>query len=159
MKFKDWNGKEYDLPKGKQFSWRPSAYALITKEDKVLLIKARQHGRWELPGGGIELGELVTDGLIREVFEETGYKIKLENNCPVYFENNFFYAPDINDFFETLPLVFLAKLESINQIKSYIDFENEVYEIKWVPLNELHKFELQPISLQAIKQLDITKKS
>ncbi|AKU16714.1 hypothetical protein VV02_13985 [Luteipulveratus mongoliensis] len=29
-------------------------------------------GRWTLPGGGLEIGESPTDGVVREVAEETG---------------------------------------------------------------------------------------
>ena len=72
MKFKDWHGKEYLLPKDKKIKWRPSASALVVKNEKILMIKAKQHGKWELPGGGIELGETIKEGLEREVYEETG---------------------------------------------------------------------------------------
>ena len=32
--------------------------------------------RWSLPGGGIEFDESIRDGLVREVFEETGYHVE-----------------------------------------------------------------------------------
>jgi isopentenyldiphosphate isomerase len=57
------------------------AKAVLYKEDKVLLLKRssymKKHAReWDLPGGHIIEGEDMEDGLLREVWEETGLKIK-----------------------------------------------------------------------------------
>ena len=46
----------------------------------VVLIKRRfapLAGRWSLPGGTLELGETLTDGLAREMFEETGLTVEV----------------------------------------------------------------------------------
>ena len=52
-----------------------SASAVILNQDKdILLIKGPRRG-WELPGGLVEIGEKITDALIREVLEETGVVI------------------------------------------------------------------------------------
>jgi 8-oxo-dGTP diphosphatase len=56
--------------------------AIIRKGDKILLIKKSDKvdiypGRWDLPGGRLDLGETWNQGLTREVREETGLKIKL----------------------------------------------------------------------------------
>ena len=57
-----------------------SAGAVIFREESVLLVK-RAHepakGLWSIPGGVIQVGEYVRDGLIREVLEETGVRIEL----------------------------------------------------------------------------------
>jgi 8-oxo-dGTP diphosphatase len=49
--------------------------AVILERDRVLLVQ-RAHaplkGEWSLPGGALELGETLEDGIRREVFEETG---------------------------------------------------------------------------------------
>ena len=48
-----------------------SAAGLVYKEKQVLLIKSPRRG-WEFPGGVIEQGEVITDGLKREIWEESG---------------------------------------------------------------------------------------
>lgn len=42
--------------------------------ENVLLIKRRDNGHWEPPGGVLELDETIEDGLRREVREEAGPK-------------------------------------------------------------------------------------
>ncbi len=60
---------------------RVSSYALLTEDAKILLCRLSPsispRGEWTLPGGGIEFGEHPEDAVIREVFEETGLKIRL----------------------------------------------------------------------------------
>ena len=55
---------------------RVAAYALITRDDEVLLTRmsarTRIPGRWTLPGGGIDHGEQPREAVVREVLEETG---------------------------------------------------------------------------------------
>ena len=50
----------------------------------VLLIQRRDNGRWEPPGGVLELEESIEDGLRREVREETGVDIEIEALSGVY---------------------------------------------------------------------------
>ncbi|MEU0492047.1 NUDIX domain-containing protein [Nocardiopsis sp. NPDC006139] len=45
-------------------------------EGRVLAIKREDDGRWVPPGGVLELHEDPRDGVVREVFEETGVKVK-----------------------------------------------------------------------------------
>ena len=46
------------------------------REGRVLLELRKDFRRWGLPGGHGEIGDDVTTTAIREVFEETGYRIK-----------------------------------------------------------------------------------
>ncbi len=61
---------------------RTGAKAIIVHEGKVLIIRQKisRPGGDEIihdfPGGGIELGERLTDALKREVFEEVGLRIE-----------------------------------------------------------------------------------
>ena len=48
-----------------------SAAGVVYKDDKVLLIRSERRG-WEIPGGIVEQGEAILDGLRREILEESG---------------------------------------------------------------------------------------
>ncbi len=51
---------------------------VVLHEGKVLLVKrgrAPLAGAWSLPGGALRTGERITEGIIREVFEETAMHV------------------------------------------------------------------------------------
>jgi 8-oxo-dGTP diphosphatase len=53
--------------------------AIIVQDDKVVLIK-RGHppleGEWSIPGGALEVGETIREGVIREAREETSLHVE-----------------------------------------------------------------------------------
>ena len=53
--------------------------AVILDGDRVLLVQRGQpplKGQWSLPGGALELGETLEEGVRREVLEETGLLVE-----------------------------------------------------------------------------------
>ncbi len=62
-----------------------SVSGVITDDHgRALLIQRRDNHRWEPPGGVLELGESIEDGLRREVREETGLDIEPDTLSGVY---------------------------------------------------------------------------
>ncbi|MFD7199839.1 NUDIX domain-containing protein [Streptomyces sp. NPDC059893] len=62
-----------------------SVAGVVVREDgRVLVIRRADNGRWEPPGGVLELREGVEDGVRREVYEETGIKVHVERLTGVY---------------------------------------------------------------------------
>ena len=52
--------------------------AVVIDDGKVLLVRRGQEplkGEWSLPGGALELGETLREGMVREVLEETGLNV------------------------------------------------------------------------------------
>jgi glycerol-1-phosphatase len=70
---------------GTATSLRVSATAFIRdKAGRVLLQQRSDNGFWNLPGGGLELGESVAQACMREVREETGLEVKVVRLIGVY---------------------------------------------------------------------------
>ncbi|BCB81116.1 hypothetical protein GCM10022251_67140 [Phytohabitans flavus] len=43
-------------------------------QGRLLLIRRRDNGYWDIPAGAMELGESIADCAVREVYEETGIR-------------------------------------------------------------------------------------
>lgn len=52
------------------------AAAIVNDARQVLVIRRRDNGKWEPPGGILEVNETVHAGLVREVREETGLVVE-----------------------------------------------------------------------------------
>ena len=61
--------------------------AAIVKDDKLLLVqegKKHCYKQWNLPAGHLEYGEEIIKSAVREVYEETGYRIKITGLNRIY---------------------------------------------------------------------------
>ena len=60
--------------------WLPGVKGVVLRpgtagaDAEVLLVQRRDNGRWTVPAGILEPGEEPADGIVREVFEETGVR-------------------------------------------------------------------------------------
>ena len=67
---------------GAQF--RIAVCALIERDGRYLLARRSDIGWWNLPGGGLEYNETLAEGLAREVQEEVGLHVAVEQLVGVY---------------------------------------------------------------------------
>jgi len=68
----DIDGNMYQVPCS-ELVWRPSAYGIVIRNGHILLTE--QYKKFHLPGGGVDLGELPEETVVREVLEETGFNV------------------------------------------------------------------------------------
>lgn len=98
-----------------------SVAAAIVEGDRVLAIRRRDNGKWEPPGGTLELGETILDGLRREVSEETGLEIR---------------SPVLSGIYKNMPRGIVAlvfRCEAEGQAST----TDEVAEVKWMTAEEV----------------------
>lgn len=60
--------------------------AVIFRDEEVALVQRGgppSEGKWSIPGGLVELGESLEEGLRREVREETGLEVEVVERCAV----------------------------------------------------------------------------
>jgi 8-oxo-dGTP diphosphatase len=60
------------------------AGVVLNEESRALLIRRRDNGHWEPPGGVLEIHESIAEGLVREVREETGLLVEPVRLTGVY---------------------------------------------------------------------------
>jgi 8-oxo-dGTP diphosphatase len=66
---------------GRSYPSRPilAVSAAIIRDGKVLIVRRARppaHGVYTLPGGGVEVGESLTEAVVREVMEETALTVE-----------------------------------------------------------------------------------
>jgi 8-oxo-dGTP diphosphatase len=136
----DIHGKKFDVPVN-QLKWRPSVYGIVLKDESVLLSK--QFDGYDLPGGGLDLGESPEAGVIREVKEETG--VDVQNPKLVGLENSFFQSSHAEDAsYQSLLLYFVCDFLGGQLSKEGFDeYEKQYADMaEWVPLNGVDKLNL-----------------
>lgn len=104
---------------------------IIINEGKILIAKRsvgqKMEGKWEFPGGKIEVGETAEEALIRELKEELNENIDIEG---------FFYESIYKYEFGAIRLL-SYKCKSKNK-----DFKLSVHsEIKWVAPKDILNFD------------------
>lgn len=60
--------------------------AVFDSEGRLLLHRRTDNGNWALPGGTMETGERADECIVREVWEETGYRVEVVRLVGIYSE-------------------------------------------------------------------------
>ncbi len=124
--------------------FRPGAYgvAFNAARSHVLLTRTRGVDVWELPGGAVELGELLPAAVAREYAEETGVNVTVQES--VYVNQNF-YAPseDSTEGWATINIFFLVTLLSDPDSK-YVEpgTDGINYGARWMRLDRLEELNM-----------------
>lgn len=95
-----------------QLILRPAAYAILINDGRVLLVRMRHGGKYQLPGGGVYVGERLEDALKREVREETG--LRVEVGPLVDFTELFFFYDPSGKAYHGLHFYYLCRSQSFD---------------------------------------------
>ncbi len=49
---------------------------VVFRDDRILLVRQRGEGQWSLPGGWADVGESPSEGVVREICEESGFQTR-----------------------------------------------------------------------------------
>ncbi len=111
------------------------AAILINEEGRVLLEKRTDNGKYCLPGGSINFDETVKEGLIREVYEETGIQIEDPKLFMILSGKKEEFVYPNGDVTDYVDLIFYAYLKEGQ--KPRLDHDDESSEIKFYSLDQL----------------------
>jgi len=69
---------------GIKYEDRPTGKAIVfDREGKIALVGNKVNSFYLLPGGGIDVGESIEDGIVRECLEEIGCQVKLDRSIGI----------------------------------------------------------------------------
>ncbi|WP_107842150.1 NUDIX hydrolase [Metasolibacillus meyeri] len=133
MQYKIWNG----------------ASAIVIDSTRILMVRGKGANSWGVPSGEIEEGETSEVACIREVWEETGYKVKISKT--LHTKNT-----TIEDY-DVTTTYFLCEI--IGGSIQYHDPDELVEEIAWKSVEEIENIEhAYPEDKEMIKQMLISRK-
>lgn len=120
---------------------RPAAYCVIIQDEQILLSHFSTRTDegyvlegWTLPGGGIEIGEQPAQTAVREVAEETGYQVELDELLGVHCG---YSSQKDGSTFCALRTIYRAHVVGGDFA---VEQEGSTDDARWVPLNELDDF-------------------
>ena len=96
-------------------------------------------GCWNAVCGFLEANETAQQGCSREIFEETGYEIKPEKFLQVYTQTDPETSNNGNVTIRHIAIIFGHELGNRKQAEG--GEENEVDEIKWIPIDDIHLYD------------------
>ena len=131
-------------------------YGICIRDNKLLCIKKERgpyKNRFDLPGGSQKVNEGLTETLVREFREETGYRIENYGNCRVYDV----FVEEINRNVHHI-MVFYdvdVNLEQQDVISEKLEDElNDSSGIYWIDLEKLDIKNSSPLILKLQQELD-----
>ncbi|AIQ45760.1 NTP pyrophosphohydrolase [Paenibacillus sp. FSL R7-0273] len=104
---------------------------ICNERNEVLLQRRGDSDQWGFPGGAMELGESAEETAIREIYEETGLKVKAEHLIGVY--TKYYHQYSSGDRAQTISFFFQCK-----HIQGELTIDgNETLELRYFSHNEL----------------------
>ena len=78
----------------------------VVRDGKILLIQEKADGKWAMPGGWGDLGDAPAETVAREVWEESGFTVKVDKLIGVYDGNRI----QPFEFYHAYKLIFLCSI-------------------------------------------------
>ena len=119
---------------------------ILIENNEILLVQQKLNDKrnWSLPGGRLERGETLSQGLIREMKEETGLDVEIIRMlylCDVAASSN-----------TILHITFLIKrIGGEIELPSNEFDENPIHDVKFVPISELVQYGFSEKFIQVIR--------
>lgn len=126
---------------------RVSVYCIIVEDNRLLMVHT-SNNKWYFPGGGLEIGETINEGLQREAREELNAEIEVG---ALLHADEVVYYHDPNGIAAQLVRLYYACRTTTSEFHSEnAEERNEFLGIDWVPLNDLDPNEFLPSTYRAL---------
>jgi 8-oxo-dGTP pyrophosphatase MutT (NUDIX family) len=153
--FVDYDGKEVIRPDDVLPEWRPGAYVFVenVREEVLFIVMPGPDKRLHLPGGAVDMGELIQNAAVREAYEETGYSVVLKSDLPFSLRQNEYYSKWSEKFYFGLSMFFHAVLKHERQDLDAINKGpfRETERVVWRARDKLCKEDVFPLFQDAVQ--------
>ncbi|MEN6459970.1 MAG: NUDIX hydrolase N-terminal domain-containing protein [Syntrophomonas sp.] len=112
--------------------------AITNSENQILLIRRTDSGRWAFPGGHLNIGETISNGVRREVLEEVGLSVIPMSIVGVY-DNG---LEDSNVLIQSYTILLLCNLPNDQEKHEVVVNPDEVLTKKWIHNNAIRFLKL-----------------
>ena len=109
-----------------------AAVAIFNAQNEILMLHRTDNNKWTMPGGTLEFGESLIGCAIREVHEETGLDVVVQDIVGTYTNPNVLVAYSDGEVRQEFTIVYYAEA---NADSVTIDAESSEYH--WISLDEV----------------------
>jgi ADP-ribose pyrophosphatase YjhB (NUDIX family) len=103
---------------------------VVFKDNKILMVKEIADGGWTLPGGWCDIGLTASENVVREVWEESGYEVRVVKLLALFDRHRQGHTPAYP--FDIYKMFFLCEI-----IGGQAATSNETSEVKFFGENEI----------------------
>lgn len=108
-----------------------AAVAIINSNQEILLLKRKDSSNWTMPGGTLNIGESLINCAIREVEEETGYKVLINDIIGTYTNPNTVIEYSDGEVRQEFTIVYKGEI-----IGGKLSLDDESIDYKWIKLED-----------------------
>lgn len=131
----------------------------VSADGKKVLLTQRHapgkpawHDKWQIAGGGLNFGETMEDGVVREIYEELHVNCRIIHPYPIV-KTSIWYADESDEAMDTQVVLVTYLIDIADQTPDLShdpDWETSAY--GWYTLEEAEKLDCLPLTLDVVNE-------
>lgn len=118
----------------------PSVTAIVSDHaGRLLMVHRTDNDLWSIPGGAMDVGESISDAVVREVKEETGFDVRVTGMVGIYTNPSHVMAYDDGEVRQQFSVCFITEL-----LGGQLRTSTETSEVQFVNREDLARLNIHP---------------